>query len=140
MNFCAHQQNAGTVSDQVIQTQKPCCSRESAPQADVGADRHDRTLPHCGDDEAFADRLSVATVEAELDRAVSELFAASQHAYEVDGDPAGARLYMERAEALIASRTDEHQQRLHAKAWQRMLDEDACYFSAAGERDGEAMK
>jgi hypothetical protein len=37
-SFCfAHQQNAGTVSDPLIEPQKPCCSRESAPQPGVGA-------------------------------------------------------------------------------------------------------
>jgi hypothetical protein len=30
------------------------------PTDAVGADRHDRTLPHCGDDEAFAERLQRA--------------------------------------------------------------------------------
>jgi hypothetical protein len=58
--FCAQQQITGTVADKVIQTQKPCRERENAPKPDVGADRHDRTLPHCGDDEAFADRLQRA--------------------------------------------------------------------------------
>jgi hypothetical protein len=35
----------------------------------------------------------------------------------------------------MASRSPEHQQRLHARAWQRMLDED--YFGAMGQRDAE---
>jgi hypothetical protein len=58
--FCSQQSQAGTNSDSMIQTESPCCQRENAPQPDVGADRHDRTLPHCGDDEAFADRLQRA--------------------------------------------------------------------------------
>jgi hypothetical protein len=72
---CAHQQITGTDSNEVIQTQKPCCER--SPQ-DVSAVRN---LPHCGDDEAFADRLKRAwqkmlddsldyfQVQADLDRA-----------------------------------------------------------------------
>jgi hypothetical protein len=73
MTSFAQQYQTGTNSDSMIQTESPCCQRENAPQPDVGADRHDRTLPHCGDDEAFAERLSVATVEAELDRVIAEL-------------------------------------------------------------------
>jgi hypothetical protein len=53
--FCAHQQNAGTVSDQVIETQKPCCECSPDPQESVSSFR----LGHC-DDAAFAERLQRA--------------------------------------------------------------------------------
>jgi nitrous oxide reductase accessory protein NosL len=52
-----------------------------------------------------------------------------------DGDPDGAAIYWDRMTAAMSSRSPEHQQRLHAKAWQRMLDED--YFGAMGQRDAE---
>jgi hypothetical protein len=77
---------------------------------------------------------AVRQVENELDAVIDELHAASQRAYK-SGDPAGARMYLDRADAARRSRSEEHQSRLHAKAWQRMLDEDACYFSACGEMD-----
>jgi hypothetical protein len=76
--FCAHQQNAGTVADEVILSEKPCCV--SSPQAVTAVRQIPRTLPHCGDDEAFADRLQRAwqkmlddsldhfQVQADLDR------------------------------------------------------------------------
>jgi hypothetical protein len=79
---------------------------------------------------------AVRQVENELDAVIDDLHAASQRAYK-SGDPAGARMYLDRADAARRSRSEEHQSRLHAKAWQRMLDEDACYFSACGERDAE---
>jgi hypothetical protein len=77
---------------------------------------------------------AVRQVENELDAVIDDLHAASQRAYK-SGDPAGARMYLDRADAARRSRSDAHQQRLHAKAWQRMLDED--YFGAMGEQDRE---
>jgi hypothetical protein len=117
--FCAHQQNAGTISDQVIETQKPCCSRSPGLSQSVGEVSHDPI-----------------TVEAELDRVIAELGDRMMEAMRT-GDKTGAAIYLDRMTAAMASRSPEHQQRLHAKAWQRMLDEDACYFSACGELDAE---
>jgi hypothetical protein len=54
MTCFAHQSQAGANSDSVIENESPCCER--SPQ-DVSAVRN---LPHCGDDEAFADRLQRA--------------------------------------------------------------------------------
>jgi hypothetical protein len=70
----AHQFQPGTVSDSVSGNEKPCCERSPQTVSDV------RQLPHCGDDEAFADRLQRAwqkmlddsldhfQVQADLDR------------------------------------------------------------------------
>jgi hypothetical protein len=44
-----------------------------------------------------------------------------------DGDPKGANLWAKRMYAAMASRSPAHQQRLHAKAWQRMLDEELTF-------------
>jgi hypothetical protein len=115
--FCAHQQNAGTVSDSVILSEKPCCERSPQDVTAVGTGLLDK---------------NIAAVELELDRVIHDLHEQSKRAYE-RGDPIGARIYLDRADAARRSRSDEHQQRLHAKAWQRMLDED--YFGAMGQRD-----
>jgi hypothetical protein len=81
----------------------------------------------------------IAQVESELDRVIAELGDRMMEAMRT-GDKTGAEIYLDRMTAAIGSRSPEHQQRLHAKAWQRMLDEDACYFSACGERDAERGK
>jgi hypothetical protein len=78
----------------------------------------------------------IAQAEAELDRVIEEIGSRMVQAMR-DGDPQGAEILRDRLYAAIGSRSPEHQSRLHAKAWQRMLDEDACYFSACGERDAE---
>jgi hypothetical protein len=78
---------------------------------------------------------NIAVVEDELDRLITELHEQSRLAHE-RGDPTGARLYLDRADAARRSRSEEHQERLHQRAWQRMLDED--YFGAMGERDAKA--
>lgn len=62
---------------------------------------------------------------AELDR---EMVAAMRA-----GDRDAAEDARERMYAAIASRSPEHQQRLNERAWQRMVDNDPCYFSSAGE-------
>jgi hypothetical protein len=80
---------------------------------------------------------AVRQVENELDAVIDDLHAASQRAYK-SGDPTGARMYLDRADAARRSRSEEHQSRLHAKAWQRMLDED--YFGAMGQQHREATK
>jgi hypothetical protein len=116
----AHQWQAGANSDSMSGNQSPCCQRENAPQPDVSAVRQD---------------ANIAAVELELDRVIYDLHAAAQRAYE-SGDPAGARIYLDRADAARRSRSEEHQERLHQRAWQRMLDED--YFGAMGERDAKA--
>jgi hypothetical protein len=114
--FCAHQQNAGTVSDPVIENEKPCCER--SPQ-DVTAVSKVR-LDHSADDE--------------LDKVISQLGDRMMEAMRT-GDKTGAAIYLDRMTAAIGSRSPEHQSRLHAKAWQRMLDED--YFGAMGQQDRE---
>jgi hypothetical protein len=78
----------------------------------------------------------IAQVESELDRVIEQIGSRMVQAMR-DGDPQGAEILRDRLYAAIGSRSPEHQQRLHAKAWQRMLDEDACYFSACGELDAE---
>jgi hypothetical protein len=78
----------------------------------------------------------IAQVESELDRVIAELGDRMMEAMH-SGDKTGAAIYLDRMTAAIGSRSPEHQQRLHAKAWQRMLDEDPCYFSAMGQRDAE---
>jgi hypothetical protein len=117
--FCAHQQNAGTVSDSVIENESPCCERSPQDVTAVGQDRLDH---------------NIAAVESELDRLIAELHEQSRLAHE-RGDPVGARIYLDRADAARRSRSEEHQERLHQRAWQRMLDED--YFGAMGQRDAE---
>jgi hypothetical protein len=121
MNPCsfAHQWQAGTNSDSMSGNESPCCQRENAPQPDVSAVRQD---------------ANIAAVEDELDRLIAELHEQSRLAHE-RGDPTGARLYLDRADAARRSRSEEHQERLHQRAWQRMLDED--YFGAMGQRDAE---
>jgi hypothetical protein len=80
---------------------------------------------------------NIAAVEDELDRLIAELHEQSRLAHE-RGDPTGARLYLDRADAARRSRSEEHQERLHQRAWQRMLDED--YFGAMGQQHREATK
>jgi hypothetical protein len=109
----------GAVTDPLIEAQKPCCSHRTADVSGVGADRLDHNL---------------AAVEDELDRLIAELHEQSRLAHE-RGDPTGARLYLDRADAARRSRSEEHQERLHQRAWQRMLDED--YFGAMGQQDRE---
>jgi len=86
------------------------------------------------------DRLghNVAAVEAELDRAIAELMVREQQAYQ-DGDPQGARLYLQRATELIRSRAPEHQARLHAEV-ERRIDEGLDYFQHRARLDGEALR
>jgi hypothetical protein len=111
--FCAHQQNAGTDSDLPILA----CQAQQVRQ------------------ESSADVVrQIAQVESELDRVIAELGDRMMEAMH-SGDKTGAEIYLDRMTAAIGSRSPEHQQRLHAKAWQRMLDED--YFGAMGQRDAE---
>jgi hypothetical protein len=118
--FCAHQPTAGTQADQLIESQKPCCERSPQDVTAVGTGLLDK---------------NIAAVESELDRVIEQIGSRMVQAMR-DGDPQGAEILRDRLYAAIGSRSPEHQQRLHAKAWQRMLDEDPCYFSAMGELDG----
>jgi hypothetical protein len=67
-----------------------------------------------------------AQVESELDRVIAELGDRMMEAMRT-GDKTGAAIYLDRMTAAMASRSPEHQQRLHAKAWQRMLDEELTF-------------
>jgi hypothetical protein len=106
----------GTDCPSAIQTESPCCER--SPQ-DVTAVSKVR-LDHSADDE--------------LDKVISQLGDRMMEAMRT-GDKTGAAIYLDRMTAAIGSRSPEHQSRLHAKAWQRMLDED--YFGAMGQQDRE---
>jgi hypothetical protein len=109
----------GTDCPSAIQTEPGRCISQPQPLQDVGETAHNPTA-----------------VEQELDRVIAELGDRMMEAMRT-GDKTGAAIYLDRMTAAIGSRSPEHQQRLHAKAWQRMLDEDPCYFSACGERDAE---
>jgi hypothetical protein len=105
-----------TDSPSEILSESPCCEHRTADVSDVGQVR----LDHSADDE--------------LDRVISELDKAMVQAMN-DGDRTGAELYRDRMYAAMSSRSPAHQSRLHAKAWQRMLDED--YFGAMGQQHRE---
>jgi hypothetical protein len=66
------------------------------------------------------------SVYDELDLAIAEIGAAMVAA-EADGDKARRNELHARLLTLINSRTTAHQQRLHTKAWQRMLDEELTF-------------
>jgi uncharacterized protein YggL (DUF469 family) len=120
--FCSHQHGAETESASHI---VPCQAQQDCQEVSrnvVGQHRQD---------------ANIAAVEDELDRLIAELHEQSKRAYE-RGDPIGARIYLDRADAARRSRSEEHQQRLHAKAWQRMLDED--YFGAMGQQDAAVIE
>jgi hypothetical protein len=74
-------------------------------------------------------------LDAEIAKCGDEMVAAMKA-----GDRQAAEAAQDRMYAAISSRSPEHQQRLSARAWQRMLDNDPCYFSAAGEAARAAME
>jgi len=69
-------------------------------------------------------------VEAELDAVIRELGDKSVQAMK-DGDPTGAEILSKRMYAAIASRTPEHQARLHAEADERVTERFAFFNSDA---------
>jgi hypothetical protein len=68
----------------------------------------------------------MSVTEQELDEHIQSLGELAEKAMR-DGDPKGANLWAKRMYAAMASRSPAHQQRLHAKAWQRMLDEELTF-------------
>jgi hypothetical protein len=100
-----------------IENESPSCQRSPVLSQSVGEVSHDPIK-----------------VESELDKVIAELGDRMMEAMRT-GDKTGAAIYLDRMTAAMASRSPEHQQRLHARAWQRMLDED--YFGAMGQRDAE---
>jgi hypothetical protein len=74
-------------------------------------------------------------VQQELDRVIAELGRRSVKAYE-NGDPTGARIFLDRQMLAIASRTPEHKAALTAEI-DRRIDEGVNYFDWQGRLDAE---
>jgi hypothetical protein len=77
-------------------------------------------------------------VQQELDRVIAELGRRSVKAYE-NGDPTGARIFLDRQMLAIASRTPEHKAALTAEI-DRAIDEGVNYFDWQGRLDAEILK
>lgn len=89
-----------------------------SPQAQPKAVTRSKTFEHRGAVCPTA-LLDVACVEQELDDVIRDLGAKAVQALH-DADPTGARILTNRMYSAIASRTPEHQARLHAEVERRI--------------------